>query len=93
MFVEIDLLNSICDVGPNEGEILNSVGKTSIGSDVGDRGIVVEDLGLRVHECRTWLVIQYVSALQDIQGVFSLLKKYINRTTLKSNPKKVVKRI
>jgi hypothetical protein len=57
VFVEIDLADSICVVGPSEGEILNSVGKTPIGTEVADRGTVIEDLGLRVHECRTWLVI------------------------------------
>lgn len=62
MHVETDLLDSICDVGLGEGEILKSVNKTAVGRMVIDRGIITKDLGLRVRLCRTWLAVQHVNA-------------------------------
>jgi hypothetical protein len=49
MHVETDLLDSICDVGLGEGEILKSVNKVAIGSWVIGRDTVAKDLDLRVH--------------------------------------------
>lgn len=91
MHVETDTLDSIRNVGPGEGEILKSTSKTVVDNGVVDRGTITGDLGLCTNRCHTRLVVQHTSALQDIQGVLSLLKKQSIRVTLNNNLQKVVK--
>jgi hypothetical protein len=53
MHIKANLLDDICDVGPSEGEILESTDEDAIGGGVTYGSVVARELGMRVHRVRT----------------------------------------
>jgi hypothetical protein len=73
MHIKVDLLNGVGDVGPGEGQILKSTDKAPVGGGFTDRSAFASELGLRVDQGHTRLVIDHASSFKDVQSVLSLL--------------------
>lgn len=57
MHIEVDLLNSACDVESGEGEMLKSTGEAVVDNGVTDRSAIAKELGLCVHRGHTGLAV------------------------------------
>src|SRR6185503_17007560 len=91
MYMKTDLLNSVGEVRPGEGEVLQSTSKASVGSRI-SHGIthISRQLCLSVDWSGAELAISHASLLQDIESILSLVKEKARRTRLNSNTQKVV---
>ena len=74
--METDLLNSVGEVRPGEGEVLQSAGQTPVDSRISHRITQINrQLRLSVDGSGAGLAISHPSPLQDIEGVLSLVKE------------------
>jgi hypothetical protein len=74
--LEAHLLECVRDVGPSEGEVLESLGHAVLSSRVTNGGAHVRgDLGLSVHRHGAGLAVAHDSALKDIPSVLALVKE------------------
>src|SRR6185312_12101790 len=90
MHMETDLLNSVVEVWPGEGEVLQSAGQTSVGSRISHRITQISrQLRLSVDSSGVGLVISHPSPLQNIKCVLPLVKK-TRRARLNSDAQEVV---
>jgi hypothetical protein len=68
--VEAHLLDRVGNVGPGEGEILESPSQTVIGNRVADGGLHVRgDLGLSVDQRGAGLAVTHGSTLKDVLSI------------------------
>jgi hypothetical protein len=87
------LLDRVDDVGPSEGETLESPSEAPVGHHVVDRGtVVVANLRLSVNKHGAKLAVGHASLLQNINGVLLLVKEEALWATLQGDPEKVVER-
>src|SRR6185437_14866762 len=92
MHVETDLLNSVGEVRPGEGEVLQSAGQTPVGCRVSHRITQISrQLRLSVDWSGVGLAISHPSPLQNIEGVLPLVKEKTGRAMLNSDAQEVVK--
>jgi hypothetical protein len=72
--MEAHLLNSVGDVEPGEGEVLECACQAPVRRRVGDRGAVVfRELRLGVNRRGAGLAVGHASPLQDVEGVLALM--------------------
>ena len=84
--MEIDLLDSVGEVRPGEGEVLQSTSQTPVGSRISHR--ITQNSGqLRLSADRSGagLSISHPSPLQNIKCVLPLVKEKIRRARLNSD--------
>ena len=92
--METDLLNSVGDVRPGEGEVLQGTGQTPVGSRISHRITQISrQLRLSVDRSGAGLAISYPSPLQDIKSVLPLVKEKTRRERLNSDTQEVVELI
>jgi hypothetical protein len=84
--VEAHLLDGVGDVGPGEDEVLHGPSKALVADRIGDRGPRSGDLALRVHWGRAGLALGHASALEEVDGVLSLVKEHALGPALDSDP-------
>src|SRR6185295_6289345 len=90
MHVETDLLNSVGEVRPGEGEVLQSTGQTPVGSRISHRITQISrQLRLSVDWSGAGLAISHPSPFQNIEGVLSLVKEKTRRARLNSDTQEV----
>jgi hypothetical protein len=66
--MQAHLLDDVCDVGPEEGEVLERAGQAPVGRRVGDRRpVVLRELRLSVDRRGAGLAVRHASPLQDIE--------------------------
>src|SRR6185437_4082644 len=76
MHMETDLLNSVGEIRPGEGEVLQSAGQTPVGSRIIHRSTQISrQLRLSVDWSGAGLAISHPSPLQNIEGVLPLVKE------------------
>jgi hypothetical protein len=74
--VEAHLLDRIGNVGPGEGEVLESPSQAAVGSRVADGGRHVgEDLGPSVDRCGAELAVAHASTLKDVSSILALVEE------------------
>ena len=89
--MEIDLLNSIVEVRPGEGEVLQSASQSPVGSRISHRITQISrQLRLSVDRSGAGLAISHPSPLQNIECVLSLVKEKTRRARLNSDAQEVV---
>jgi len=89
--VKTDLLNSIGEVRPGEGEVLQDTGKTPVGSRISHWIThISRQLRLSVDWSGAGLAISHPSPLQDIESILPLMKEKARRARLNSNTQEVV---
>jgi hypothetical protein len=76
--VEAHLLDRVGNVGPDEGEVLESPSQAAIGSRVADGGPHVGgDLGLSVDRCGVGLAVAHASMLKDVLSILALVEEEV----------------
>jgi hypothetical protein len=81
--MQAHLLDSVGDVGPKEGQVMECTGQALVGRHVGDRGsIILIELCLSVDSRGARLVVGYASPLQDVDGVLVLVEEETLRAAL-----------
>src|SRR6185369_9666786 len=91
MHMETALLTSIGEVRPSEGEVLQSVGQTPVGSRISHRITQISrQLRLSVDRSGAGLAISHPSPLQNIECVLPLVKEKTRRARLNSDAQEVV---
>src|SRR6185312_12968450 len=91
MHIETDLLDSVGEIRPGEGEILQSAGQTPEGSRISHRITQISrQLRLSVDRSGAGLAINHPSPLQDIEGVLPLVKEKTRRARLNSDAQEMV---
>ena len=89
--METDLLDSVGEVQPGEGKVLQDTGQTSIGSRISHRSTQISrQLRLSVDRSGAGLAISHPSPLQDVKCVLSLVKERTRRARLNSDAQEVV---
>jgi hypothetical protein len=92
MHMQMDLLHGVRDVGPCEGQVLESPCNAPIlGSVLNRRPGVCIELHLEVDRSHARLTISHGRTLDDVWRVSALAEVYLVWTTLNSNAKDVVK--
>jgi hypothetical protein len=93
MHVETDLLDSISDVRPSEGHVLQSTGKTAISCRICNwRAGVSRDLGTGVNRGCARITVTHTMAAENVQGVLPLGEEQVGLMALNSNFKEEVER-
>ena len=91
--VKAHLLDRVGDVGPGEGEVLESLDEALVGRHVADWSVVVVgELRLSVDRRGAGLAVGHASPLQNVHGVLALMKEEALGTPLHDDPKEVVER-
>jgi hypothetical protein len=91
--MQTDLLHSIGDVGPCEGQVVeSSCNALKLGSVMNRRPGVCSELRLEVDQSRARLTVSHGRTLDDVQRVGALVQEHPIWTTLDSNAEEVVKR-
>src|SRR6185312_2401516 len=94
MHMETDLLNSVGEVRPGEGEVLQIARQTPIGSRISHRITQISrQLHLSVDCSGAGLAISHPRPLQNIEGVLPLVKEKTRRARLNSDAQEVVELI
>jgi hypothetical protein len=76
MHVEAHLLNRVGNIGPGEGEVLESPGQAVVGSRVTDGGPHIGgDLSLSVDRRGAGLVVAHASTLKDVASILALVEE------------------
>jgi len=89
--MEIDLLNSVGEVRPDEGEVLQSASQTPVGNRISHRITQISrQLCLSVDRSGAGLAISHPSPLQNIEGVLPLVKEKTRWARLNSDAQEVV---
>jgi hypothetical protein len=74
--VEAHLLDRVGNVGPGEGEVLESPSQATVGSRVVDRGSHVGgDLGPSVDQRGAGLAVTHASTLKDVPSILALVEE------------------
>jgi hypothetical protein len=74
--VEADLLDRVGNVGPGEGEVLESLIQAAVGSRVVDGGPYVRgDLGPSVDRRGVGLAVAHASMLKDVSSILALVEE------------------
>jgi hypothetical protein len=93
MHMQTDLLHGVGDVGPCEGQVLESpCNAPKLGNVLNRRPGVCSELRLKVDWSHVRLTVNHGRTLDDVQHVGALVEEHIVWTTLDSNAKEVVKR-
>ena len=88
--METDLLNSVGEVRPGEGEVLQGIGQTPVGSRISHWiPQVSKQFRLSVDRSGAGLAIGHPSPLQNVKCVVPLVKK-TRQTRLNSDAQEVV---
>jgi hypothetical protein len=74
--VNAHLLDGVSDVGSGEDELLQGPSKAAVGSRISDGGGCGKYLALHVHWGHTGLALGHASALEEVDGVLSLVKEH-----------------
>src|SRR6185437_2494504 len=91
MHMETDLLNSVGEVRPGEGEVLQSASQTPVGSRISHRITQISrQLRLSVDRSGVGLTISHPSPLQNIECVLPLVKEKTRQARLNSDAQEVV---
>jgi hypothetical protein len=81
--VEAHLLDRVGNVGPGEGEVLESPSQAAVGSRVADGGPHVEgDLGLSVDRRGAGLAVADASTLKEVLSILTLVEEEVVRLLL-----------
>jgi hypothetical protein len=84
VYVEAHLLDCVGNVGPGEGEVLESPNQVAVGSQVADGGPHVGgDLGLSVDRRGAGLAVARAGTLEDIPSILALVKRSSDRGSTK----------
>jgi hypothetical protein len=76
--VEAHLLDRVGNVGPGEGEVLESPSQAAVGTRVADWGAHVRgNLGLSVDWCGAGLVVAHASTLKDVPSILVLMEEEV----------------
>src|SRR6185312_13482863 len=91
MHMETELLNSVGEVRPGEGEVLQGTGQTPVGSRISHRSTqITRQLRLSVDRSGAGLAISHPSPLQNVECVLPLVKEKAKRARLNSDAQEVV---
>ena len=91
MHMETYLLNSVGEVRPGEGEVLQGPSKTPLGSRISHESTQISrQLCLSVDRSGAGLAISHSSPLQNIKCVMPLVKEKTRQARLNSDAKEVV---
>jgi hypothetical protein len=91
--MQTDLLHGVGDVGPCEGQVLESpCNAPKLGNVLNRWPGVCSELRLEVDWSRARLTINHGRTLDDVQHVSALVEEHPVWTTLDSNAEEVVKR-
>jgi hypothetical protein len=83
MNVEAHLLDRVGNVGPGEGDVLESPSQVAVGSRVADGGPHVEgDLGLSVDRRGAGLAVADASTLKEVLSILTLVEEEVVRPLL-----------
>ena len=89
--METDLLDSVGEVRPGEGKVLQNTSQTPVGSRISHRITQISrQLRLSVDRSGAGLAISHPSPLQNIEGVLPLVKEKTRRARLNSDAQEVV---
>jgi hypothetical protein len=89
--VEAHLLDRVGNLGPGEGEVLESPIQAAVGNQVADGGPHVGgDLGLSVDQCGAGLAAAHASMLKDIPSILALVEEEVVGLLLYWDTKEVV---
>src|SRR5690349_7195338 len=81
MHVKTNLLNSIGNIWPSEGQILQSTGKTAVIRSIRNRRSITGKLRISINWCGTRVAVSHASTVKNLQHILSLRKeKAIPRT-------------
>ena len=87
------MLNSVGDVGPREGEVLEGACQAPVRRRISDRGAVVfRELRLGVNRRGAGLAVGHASPLQDVEGVLTLMQEESLGPTFGSDAEEVTER-
>src|SRR6185437_2863122 len=90
MHMETDLLDSVGEVRPGEGEVLQSTSQTPVGSKISHRITQISgQLRLSVDRSGAGLAISHPSPLQNIECVLPLVQEKTRRARLNSDAQEV----
>jgi hypothetical protein len=90
--MQIDLLHSIGNVRPCEGQVLESrCNAPKLGSILNRRSRVCSELRLEVDQSHARLTVSHSRMLDDVQRVGALVEEHPIWTALNSNVEEVVK--
>src|SRR6185295_8892030 len=91
MHMETDLLNSVGEIRPGEGEVLQSAGQTPVGSRIIHQSTQISrQLRLSVDWSGAGLAISHPSPLQNVKGILPLVKEKTRWARLNSDAQEVV---
>jgi hypothetical protein len=91
--VEAHLLDRVGNVGPSEGEVLESPSQAAVGSRVADGGPNVGgDLDLSVDRRGAGLAVAHASTLKDVPSILALVEEETVRPLLYCDAEEVVER-
>jgi hypothetical protein len=94
MHMEVDLLDSVGDVGTGERPVLEGPGEAPELSWINNRRPESGgDLGLHVHRHRDWLAVHHVTVLKDVKSKLALSEEESICLMLYGDPQKMVKRV
>jgi len=91
MHMQANLLNSVSDIRPGEGEVLQGACKTPELRGVLNRWTISRQLGVGVHRSRARLALSHTSTIQNVYHILLLRKKKARTTALDMHPQEVVK--
>jgi hypothetical protein len=91
--MQTDLLHDVGDVGPCEGQVLESPSNAlKLGSVLNRRVRVYSELSLEVDRSRSRLTVSHGRMFDDVQRVGALVEEHPVWTALDSNAEEVDKR-
>ena len=91
MHMETDLLDSVGEVRPGEGEVLQSTSQTPVGSRISHQITQISrQLRLSIDRSGAWLTISHPNPLQNVECILPLVKEQAKRASLNSNAQEVV---
>jgi hypothetical protein len=91
--VEAHQLDCVGNVGPGEGEVLESSSQAAVGSRVTDGGPHVGgDLDMSVDRCGAGLAVAHASILKDVLSILTLVEEDVIRPLLYWDAEEVVDR-
>jgi hypothetical protein len=89
--MEEHLLDGVGDVGEGKDEVLQGPSETPIAGRISHRrAIVGADLALSVHQSHAGIAISHASALEDVDGVLTLVEEQALGSTLDGDPQEMV---
>jgi hypothetical protein len=92
MHMEADLLNSICNIRPGEGEVLKGTGKAAVGGGIKNwRTSISGYFGASIGRGKAGFAVAHAVSVEDVQSVLTLGKEQRVLVALNSYTEEEVK--